>query len=239
MTLVQPGTIRDTVSDGGWAPLQITVTLDEPLVGDLSRPITGDGALAWCAYLEHTHAHGTAHLPPMRPARSALDFDLGLATWTRDPTGPVIDDDALGADGKAWGFACSHHHPVPAALTAVAVRRKPADGPMVRYTRERRHHLGAGPHKARDTIHPAAWIGDITWHAVGDPDRVSSLLTRLTHIGRLGRHGYGRVARVLVVRGGERDAWRDRTLPAAAGTVDGIRAPYHHQTRQMPCRPAS
>lgn len=233
--LVAPGSVTDTTGDGAWDPLTITVTLDEPLVGDLSQPITGDGALAWCAYLEHVEDRGRTSLPPMRPGVSALDWDLGLATWTRPVSGPVTDPDSLAAGGHAWGWACSHHTPVPGALTAVAVRRKPAEQPMGRYTRERRHHLGAGPHKARDTIHPAAWVGDIVWHALGDLDRVAGLLARLTHIGRLGRHGYGRVARIHVERGGDRDGWRARTLPTPGGRPDGIRAPYHHDTRRMPC----
>lgn len=235
--LIPPRSAVSTLDDGGWTPLRITVRLDEPLVADLHRPLHLDGPLAWCAYLEWVEGTGRRP-PPVRPGESPLDYALGLAVWTAEPTGPVADGRALGADGLAWGFACSAHTPVPAARTAVQVRRKPADGPMARYTTDRRLHLGAGPYKARDVVHPAAWIGDITWHALGDRVRVEQLLSRLTHIGRLGRHGYGRVQRIEVVEHHDRQAWRARWMPQAGGVRAPIRAPYWHDTRMMPAAAA-
>lgn len=235
MTLVVPRSVVDTTAERGWDPMTVRVTLDEPLVGDLAQPLYLDGPLAWCAYLEHIE--GVGHRPPpMQPQESPLDFELGLATWTATPTAAPIDGRALGADGMAWGHACSAHTPVPAARTAVSTRRPPNATAHTRYTPDRRHHLAAGPYKARDVIHPAAWVGTITWHALGDPDRVSHLLTRLRHMGRLAGHGYGRVAHIEVVPGADRDGWRARPMPHPDGHTDGVRAPYHHTTRQMPCR---
>lgn len=233
--LIPPRSVVDTTDDPRHVPMRVTMTLDEPLVGDLARPLHLDGPLAWCAYVEWVEATGHRP-PPIRPGESPLDFDLGLATWTMPPSGPVTDGRVLGADGLMWGWACSHHHPVAAARTAVAVRHKPCDKAMTRYTRDRTHHLATGPGRARNTILPAAWIGEITWWALGDPDRVASLLTRLRHIGRLGRHGYGRVARITVEQTSDRDAWRARSFPHPDGPMmDGVRAPYWHDTRQMPC----
>lgn len=234
---IPPRSVVDTLDDGAWTPMRVMVRLDEPLVGDLHRPLHLDGPLSWCAYLEWVEATGHRP-PPMRPHESPIDFGIGLATWTAPPSAEPVDRRALGADGQAWGHACSAHTPVPAALTAVAVRRKPNEQAMARYTPDKRHHLGAGPYKARDVIHPAAWIGEITWWALGDPARVAQLLTRLTHIGRLGRHGYGRVAAIEVTPAGDRAAWRaGRVFPAPHGRVDTIRAPHHHITRRMPCAP--
>lgn len=235
MSLIPPRSVVSTLDDGGWTPLRIVARLDEPLVADLHRPLHLDGPLAWCAYLEWVEAAGRRP-PPIRTAESPPDWDLGLATWTAPPSGPVLDGRALGADGQAWGYACSGHTPVPAAHTAVAVRRKPQETAHGRYTAERRYHLGAGPYKARDTVHPAAWIGDITWWALGERARVEQLLGRLTHVGRLARHGYGRVQRIEVAEDHDRDGWRARAMPAAGGPVEGYRAPYHHATRRMPCR---
>lgn len=233
---IPPRSVVDTLDDGAWSPMRITVRLDEPLVADLHRPLTADGALAWCAWLEYREAR-RADPPPMRPTVSPLDLDLGLATWTCRPTAEPADGRALGVDGQAWGWAASHHIPVPQARTAVQVRRRPPDREFARLTGEKAHHHGAGPYKARDNVHPAAWIGEITWWALGDPARVAELLTRLTHLGRLGRHGYGRVHTCEVAPGGDRDRWRARSFPAEGGRPDGIRAPYHHPTRRMPCAP--
>lgn len=232
---VTPRSVVDTCGDPVWQPLRVTVRLDEPLVADLHRPLHLDGALAWCAYLEWVEAAGHRP-PPIRRHESPLDFEVGLATWTAPPSVEQIDGRALGADGMAWGHACAPFTPVPRVHTAAATRRRPPTEQMARYTRDRRHHLGAGPYKARDSVHPAAWVGDITWHALGDPDRVAHLLTRLTHVGRLGRHGYGRVQRIEVIAGSDRDRWRTgRTMPTPGGQEDTIRAPHWHPTRRMPC----
>lgn len=235
---VTPRSAVPTFDDPTWTPLRVRVDLDEPLVGDLHRPLWLDGVLAWCAYLAWVETTGHRP-PPVRPHESPLDFPLPLATWTAPSTAQPVDGRALGAGGLAWGWACTPHIPVPAAHTAVATRRRPPVDAMARYSPDRRQHLGAGPYKARDHVHPAAWIGAITWWALGDPQRVADLLVRARHIGRLGRHGYGRIRKVEVTEhiGRGRDVWRARPMPGP-GPVQSIRAPHYHPTRKMPCRPA-
>src|SRR5690554_2988687 len=92
----------------------------------------------------------------------------------------------------------------------------------------------AGPMKARDTPLPATLVSEITWYALADPEPLAELLDRVWSLGRLGTHGHGRVLRWEVHPHGDRDAWRNRVLPDPDGPLDGIRAPYHHPTRQVP-----
>lgn len=235
MTLVVPRTVVDTTGDPRWQPMQVTIQLDEMLVADLHHPVYLDGPLSWCAYLEHVEQTGMRP-PPIRPAESPLDFDIGLATWTAPPSAPPIDGRVLGDGGLMWGWACSAHQPTALVHSAVAIRRKPPEQPLGLYTPDRKHHLAAGPTKARDTVRPASWVAPLAWWALGDPDRVRQLLGRLHNVGKLGRHGWGRVQSWDVTEGGPRDGWRQRPFPQPGGRPASVRAPHWHQTRKMPCQ---
>ena len=90
------------------------------------------------------------------------------------------------------------------------------------------------PMKARDTPLPATLVSEITWYALADPDRSLNSWIEVLSVGRLGRHGHGRVLRWEVHPHDDREAWRDRVLPHPDGVPQSIRAPYHHPTRQVP-----
>uniref|UniRef100_UPI001EF4566D hypothetical protein n=1 Tax=Frankia sp. CIT1 TaxID=2880974 RepID=UPI001EF4566D len=165
----------------------------------------------------------------------AVDFVLPLATWTRAAPGPVHPL-AVNRAGDAWGWACSAARYTPAAQARVEVRRKPAAGPMSRYAPDRKHHVATGPLKARDGLVPAVITPEVIWWALGDPGMVCDLLDRVTHLGRHTRHGHGRIlAWDVTVDEKARGRWRERVWPDPAGAPDGIRAPYHHSSRRMPC----
>lgn len=210
----------DTTADPRWQPVQVVAHLATPVANLDGNPMHLDGILSWAAYLAYTEQHGHCALPPMTPDQ-AVDFALPLATWHMH---------------GAWGWACSRAIYEPVGHTTLAVRRRPAVDEMARYTRDRKHHLAAGPLKARDTPLPATLATEITWHALGDHEDIEQLLQRVHAIGRHTRHGHGRVLRWEVHPHDDRDAWRNRVLPHPDGVPQPIRAPYHHPLRRVPAR---
>lgn len=198
-----PGT---STADLSWSAVEVTARLATPAVGIDTHPMHLDGPASWGAYLAYTDQHGHAALPPID--QGPVDFDLPFATWERD---------------GAWGWACSRAHYLPQGYTTSAMRRRPATDEMARLAPDRKHHLAAGPMKARDTPLPATIVGTVTWHALADPAALQALLDRVWSLGRHGRHGHGRVRSWAVTAHGDRTAWEDRTWPPD----EAPRAPYH------------
>lgn len=233
--IVAPGTVADTTGDGAWTPVRVVAHLAEPVINLDAHRAHLDGPAAFGAWLQHVAEHGHDSLPPM--GHSVVDFDLPLATWTAPAPGPVHELARAADPAQVWGWACSAAiYPDP-AWTVVEVRRRPEEQAMHRYAPDRKVHLAAGPLKARNVAQPAVLTQAVTWWALADPGRLRALLDRVPGLGRLTRHGNGRVARWEVIP--DPDAatrWRQRVWPDPAGVPDTIRAPYHHQTRRMPCR---
>lgn len=234
--IVAPGTAVDTTGDPRWSPLRVTAVLAEPVVALTAGRLHLDGPLSWGAYLQHVTDCGHGSLPAMT-ADHCADFDLPLAVWTRPLPGGVHEL-ACGADpGTVWGWATSAATPAgDVASTVVQVRRRPAVEAGHRYAPDARWHLSAGPQKARDVPHAAMWVRELHWWCLGDPDRLRLLLGRVPALGRLTRHGHGRVLSWTV--DGDADAlqrWQQRVWPDPDGRPDAIRAPYHHRSRRMPC----
>lgn len=238
MTLITPATTVDTTRNPGMVPVRVEARMAEPVVGLDTNRLHLDGPLSQAGFAAYLDQHGHGHLPPMTP-EFCVDFQLPLATWTA-PAPDRVHPIARGADpDRVWGWACSAAHYRPAGHTITQVRRRPATDVMARYTGDKNHHLSAGPLKARDVPHPATLVETITWWALTpDPDRLHTMLNRVPGIGRMPRHGNGRVRTWTVTQDEQaRDRWTWRTLPAPTGRVDAIRAPYHHPSRQMPCAP--
>jgi hypothetical protein len=234
--IVPPRSVVDTTADAGWVPVRVAAVLAEPLVAWDTNPLHLDGPASWGAYLDHVTEHGHHVLPPMGRGQ-CVDLPLPMATWTRPAPGQV-DELALGADeSQVWGWACSAARPLgDVGHTKVQVRRRPAVEAGHRYAPDNRWHLSTGPLKARDVTHPAALILGLEWWALADPDRLARVLGRVTHLGRLARHGHGRVLRWDVdPDDSAADRWQNRTFPDPAGLPGAIRAPYHHHSRRMPC----
>ncbi len=200
------GAPADTTGDPSWSPVVVTARLAAPAVGIDTHPMHLDGPLSWGAYQAYLHQHGHGTLPPLD--QGPVDFALPLATWVREGT---------------WGWACSRAHYTPQGYATSAMRRRPATDPMARYAPDARHHLAAGPMKARDTPLPATITDTITWHALAHPGRLRDLLDRVLSVGRLGRHGHGRITAWTVTPDTNRDAWADRAFPP----MEAPRAPYH------------
>src|SRR5690606_1102105 len=204
----------DTTADPRWQPVRVVARLTTPVINLDSHPMHLDGPASWGAYLAYIAEHGHDALPPL--SDDAVDFALPLATWNMHGT---------------WGWACSRAHYTPVGYTTVAMRRRPAVDEMARYAPDRRHHLAAGPMKARDTPLPATLVSEITWYALADPEPLAELLDRVLSVGRLGRHGHGRARRWEGHPHDDREASRDRDFPpprcprpSSAG-APGTRAP--------------
>ncbi|MGI5273136.1 hypothetical protein ACQEUU_37700 [Nonomuraea sp. CA-218870] len=226
--------ITDTTGSPRWEPVRVVAHLAEPVIGLDACPPHLDGPLSWSAYQQHVAEHGHYALPPMG-RDSVADFALPLATWTAPAPGGVHPL-ALASPGLVWGWACS------AAVfdgqhTVVEVRRKPDGEAMTRFSPDRKVHLSAGPQKARNAVHAGVLAREVSWWALADVEALTALLGRVRGLGRLTRHGNGRVLRWEVVRDEEAvTRWRDRVWPDPDGVPKAIRAPYHHPSREMPCR---
>lgn len=197
-------------------PLVVTATLDTPSVGLIERPVMLDGPLAWAAAMA---ARAGGHpIDPITPDR-APDLALPLARWEQAGT---------------WGWCTSQASLDVTAYTATEIRRRPATGPMTRYTGERKHHTGLGPYKARDVTVAAAWVRSATWHVRATRrDALEDLLALITHLGKHSNIGHGHVAAWHVEPDPVPDAWRDRPLPVIGAPRQAYRPPYHHPTRQI------
>lgn len=236
--LVPYGSVVDTTGDPGWAPVRVTAVLAEPVVALASHPAHLDGPLSWAAYVAARRAG--VRIPPIEPDW-APDFTLPLATWTA-PAPAGCDPRLCAADpARVWGWACSRAH-YNGAHTVVVTRRRPATDVMARYTTDRRHHLSAGPLKARSQPTEATLAREVTWWALADPEPLRAALVDVPVLGRKGRHGHGRILTWHVEADPDAAArWQDRDWPDPAGLPGSLRAPYWHASRRLPCsstRPA-
>lgn len=212
--------VVDTTAAPQWAAVAVTAHLATPVIGLDTHPLHLDGPLSWGAYQQHLADHGHDSLPPMTDTH-AVDFALPLATWTAEGT---------------WGWACSRGHYEPDGHFTLAMRRRPPVDEMARYSDSAKHHLSAGPMKARDTPLPGTLVREVTWYALADPEPLKALLERVWSLGRLGRHGHGKVTGWSVAAHEDREAWRDRVMPHPDGMLQAVRAPYHHPTRKVAAR---
>lgn len=196
-------------------PLVVTAHLETTTIGLVERPVMLDGPLSWAAAM---HAHSTgAPIDPMTRDH-APDLPLPLARWDEAGT---------------WGWCTSQATLDITSYTAVEFRRKPATGPMSRYTTDRRHHTGLGPYKARDTTVSAALVRTATWHVLAtDQGHLETLLALVTHLGKHANTGHGAVTAWTLEPDPTPDAWRNRPMPTP-GMTAAHRAPYHHPTRRV------
>lgn len=194
--------------------LTVTASLDQPIIGLIDNPgrLPLDGPLAWAAAV-------AGGLPPITPDH-APDVDLPLARWE---------------EAGAWGWCASSARYEVERWISVDLRRRPATAAMARYTTVGKHHLGLGPHKARNVIYEAAWVRTIRWDVdCTDRERLASLLDRITHLGSHTAIGYGHVAAWTIEPAVGPDGWRKRPMPTPGATV-AVRPPYWHPSRRITC----
>lgn len=212
--------------------LRVVAELAEPVVyyGDGMHL---DGPLQYAAFRE-LPALTRHRMPMMDEAEWVQDFDIPVARHRVLPG-------RLG-----WTWCCSAVHADWKIHTTVQTRKRPAMRQMVRYTKDKSINVASGAVKAWNLKYPARWAPALVWYVLGEERRLVYLLeTHVTHLGKKSRHGNGRVLRWRVepfeqdwsVR---RGALLTRRLPATdddkTGLVRaGVRAPYHHHSRQALC----
>lgn len=198
--------------------LEVVAVIDGHLLGYDRHPTGLDAPLAWAAW----QADMAAGRPPAPLTDTyAHDFPLPLDTWRA---------------GGTWGWCTSRPTIQVIGHTAVQSRRKPAVEAMARYAKDRKHHAGLGPTKARDTTIAAQLVGTITWQIrTTDRAALEALLSMVTHLGQRHRNSFGAV-REWRITDGNPDGWKDRPMPHPDGQLMGVRAPYWHPSRRFACR---
>lgn len=194
--------------------LRITAVLDRPSIGLVEHPLILDGPVAWAVAQLNMRDQ-----IPMEPLtrEHAPDLDLPFERWEKDGT---------------WGWKVSQATLTVDSYTAIEIRRKPATAEFARFTTEKKHHSGLGPHKARDTTVSAAWVSQAVWDAeVTDRARLDECLNVITHLGAHAAIGYGHVAS-WTVQDVSPGGWEFRPMPSTTGRVMGVRPPYWHHTRK-------
>lgn len=200
-------------------PLRVTAWMRAPVSFDRTDGLRLDGALTWVVV-----ALVTGEPPPE-----------AFAGVTR---GAYVDIPVPIADTliEGWRIAqCSDAVLAPIACEVVRRRRKKPHPEAMSIAKVQ---TTGGPWKALD-IPVAAWATPVlTWHLLGDRERLEALLRETHALGRGRSGGLGHVDAWSV----EPDAsahtrWRERALPLRAGADPGpgrvpretaLRAPFWH-----------
>lgn len=233
-------------------PIIIEAELGEPLVS-YGDGLHIDGPLAYGIFMSLPQSE--KNKIPAIESNWALDFDLPLGKWEHEcdlpPTADVrltsdgtLVKNELGYRGRVWGWRCSSAVAIGViAASGHHLRKKPPIEEYVRYTLSKRAEIAMGPNKAKDLAFPTIIAQKLRWYALGDPEHIGWLLNRYVHsIGKLIRHGNGRVSRWSVKTASEDfsligcDGRPMRRLPAAMfpdrpSQMGSIRAPYFHRSR--------
>lgn len=229
-------------------PVRVVAQMVEPVVysGD---GLHLDGPVAY-GYVRGMSPRARRRMPPISDPW-ALDFRLPLGRWSRSVALPTTTDERLcergtvetGEDGtrtgRVWGWACSAAHADWALRGTAYVRKRPATEEATRWSSDRTWNTGSGRSKARNVPYPTATAREVHWYALGDPGALRDLLTfHVRAVGKLTNHGWGRVRRWTVEPFD--GPWEDRRFPVGGGettglAMAGIRAPYHHPSRRLPC----
>lgn len=198
-------------------PLKVTAMLDSIAVTPSTGMFGLDAPLSW-GWIERAREAGD-RLPPLTETY-APDLPLPLAKY---------------GTGPEWVWCTSRAHWDVVQHVTVATRRRPATSAMARYGKDRKHHMGLGPYKARDVATAGVAARSVSWDVLcEDAAELEDLLAYVTHLGPRHRNGHGHVTEWRIT-GSTPDRWKDRPMPHPDGEPTAIRSPYWHHTRQAPC----
>jgi hypothetical protein len=242
----------DVRSHSTYVPMRIVAVMDEPIayLGDLLHI---DGPIAQAAFCD-LDERTRKTFPPVASLGGLPwvdDLTLPLATWWVDYNeaihGSINErltkraERGAGRPGpRLWGWCASAADERAWGIRGkLDVRKRPELGKIARYTDAPTANIKSGHMKAYDLQIPTVFTHHITWHALGDPDRVRHLLAMHIHaIGKKRNIGAGAVREWRVETDGvDAERWRERRFPA--GIVDGptryasIRPPYWHHSRML------
>ncbi|KMY23301.1 hypothetical protein ACU19_04825 [Actinobaculum suis] len=194
-------------------PLRITAILGTPVAGVVTRPFMLDGPLSWVWWAESENFQ-----PALDPNTAPGDADLPLEKWEKHGT---------------WGWCTSEAVYEVTRRTQMEIRRPPADREFARFTKDKKHHHGMGPMKARDTVIPLSVIPKMVWEVLAtDPDEVMRLCEQVTHLGGHRARDCGRVESWEFDTPATATGWERRPFPKP-GSTGVYRAPYSHPLRRV------
>jgi CRISPR type IV-associated protein Csf3 len=236
-------------------PLRVTARMAAPVCyyGD-GMHLDGIVALGYWRLMD---PEKRALIPPLsRPW--ALDFELPLERWTADAVLPTSADERLFAEppekndtlkGQVWGWKASAVCAEWLRESLMMTRKRPAVAEMARYSRpgprakSDKVLIASGRFKAWNKPYPTRLALKLVWYCVGDPNELRRCLDEVTHLGKLGSAGLGRILEWTVEECDEdysvdRGGQLMRTMPLSHGglipTTAPIRPPYHHPSRRVP-----
>lgn len=185
----------------------ITARLTTAVIEPDRHPIMIDGLLAYAKALDGTH-------PPITPEHA--------------PT-IALPLDKHEADTGAWCWKASAAHYNVERYTTAQIRRKPDTEAMAKYGKFGKHHIGLGPHKAKNITLEAGFIREMSWVIeTNEIDEVVELLKRITGIGRGHSSGYGKIESWVVTPGGDPNGWKQRKFMPG----NRLTPPYWHPTER-------
>lgn len=228
-------------------PLLIRADLAVGIAQSAPWGISLDGLLAAELWADHKARQRSAGhpAPSVRDVDDPPDLDLPLARceltpgqwhWAATCAHPDRRPAGIGVEIRNWTGRLDHRH-----LEQLTPRL-----PKVQSDRQ-------GRYRARNMPLIVTPTTSVSWHAVGDPDRIRALLDPVAAIGKHRGTGEGQVLRWEVTTRSELDVWvashlhPDGTLgrptppscltgraPVADGGagIAGIRPPYMHRGRQ-------
>lgn len=202
-------------------PFKVTFALASPVVVDSEYPIHLDALVAW-ALKEEAERDGSED-----PWGDADDLSSALASHVYGP----------GERDYIWKASRLFFTPASERFLTNMVRRADpdaiywdwADGnvdiPRVRPSTYSINTV-SGQYRGYQMLVAQQWMKDVTAWGIGDIERVRELLSRIKHVGKLGRNGQGRVSAMTVepAAADEVEHWMLRTLPHGMAGKPGV--PY-------------
>lgn len=213
--------------------LEVTFKLCSPVVMDSDHPTHLDGLLASCVS-EEAQAFGSD-----TPWEDADDLSHLLERSEVDASGHWV-----------WKASALRFTPASERFYTTLVRRsepeefmRTMDAGMLNMRRPRSYLSSATGHeRAYYLLHPYQWMESVTAWCIGEPIEIQSALQRISHLGKMGRNGFGAVESFTVQPSSEIDSWKRRYLPEGIEGLEGVqyvpatrrlRAPYWRKTGML------
>lgn len=214
-------------------PLWVRFRFCSPIVFDSEHPIHLDALLAW-AVVDTPGPQGQ------------------LAPWsTGDDLSHIVESHSSPSGEWVWKASALNFTPLSEKFLTNNVRlsdpliyMKGFDSEVIESSRPRKFiDRRSGQERAYNFLMAYQWMEKAEAWCVGDCDRITLLLKRLTCIGKLTRNGFGLISDVTVAPCRlDECRWRDRVLPSGVeGEKDVdyvpalrcLRPPYWHKTHRV------
>lgn len=216
-------------------PIKVVFRFSSPVVVDSEYPIHLDALLAWARVNEAEEAKATSPW--------LLQDDLPLAR---------------AGNGDDWVWQASRLCFTAAAPRQIVNQQRKCD-PERYYRDHKEGYWRATRSDKPPTINPLSgqfrayqfyvstqWMDRAEAWCVGDIDRVRRLLSRITHVGKMGRNGFGLISSLEIeIDDSAHEAWKLRALPKDVEGISNVpyvsaltppRAPYWEKTRRIVMR---